>query len=66
MIQNNANGITKPAHIFVNRGKPFKNTANKLIDAKTASIADAKFGLPKVEIIALYGFTHFTKSFPFI
>ena len=66
MMQNNANGITSPAHIFVNIGKPFKNIANKLIDAKTASIADAKFGLPKVPIIELFGFTHFTKSFPFI
>ena len=31
---------------------------------RTAKIADAKFGLPKVEIMELYGLFHFTKSFP--
>ena len=44
----------------------FMLSDNIEIVAKIAKDADAKFGLPKVEIIELYGLFHCTKSRPLI
>ena len=39
---------------------------NRPIKNKIASVAEAKFGLPSVEIIELYGLSQVTKSLPLI
>ena len=44
----------------------FKNIPYKANNDKTASSADAKLGLPRVEIIELYGLFHLIKSLPLI
>ena len=46
--------------------KFFKNIPYKANNDKTASSADAKLGLPRVEIIELYGLFHLIKSLPLI
>jgi len=42
----------------------FKNKAKNDNENNIASIAEAKFGLPKVDIIELYGLFQFLKSLP--
>ena len=42
----------------------FKNKAKNDNTNNIASIAEAKFGFPRVEIIELYGLFHFLKSLP--
>ena len=39
---------------------------NRPIKDKIANVAEAKFGLPSVEIIELYGLSQATKSLPLI
>ena len=48
------------------KGKFFINSPNKANNSNIASVDEAKFGLPRVEIMGLYGLFHLIKSFPAI
>ena len=54
----------KPLKILKNKLTPLKSKLNRPIKNKIAKVAEAKFGLPSVEIIELYGLSQVTKSLP--
>jgi hypothetical protein len=54
----------KPLKILKNELTPLKSKLNRPIKNRIDNVAEAKFGLPSVEIIELYGLSQVTKSLP--